>query len=155
MLRLATPSMLPHISAVWRLAWRSANPTVATLAPLEHWMGRAAKEFTAEHEIWVQEKQGSFCAFHVLHPATRWLEQLHVHPDHQGTGLGTAALSHVCTRLPDGWSLYVAQDNRRARTVYERFGLAAGEVSINPDTGRQRVRYDWRPSGLPRTVSTR
>lgn len=146
MMRLATPVLLPQICAVWRLAWGSANPAVAVLAPLEHWMERAAKEFTAEHEIWVQEEQEALRAFHVLHPATRWLEQLHVHPDHQGKGFGTAALTHVCTRLSEGWSLHVAQDNLRARAFYERFGLTAAEVSTNPSTGRQRIRYDWRPS---------
>jgi putative acetyltransferase len=118
-------------------------------------MERAAKEFTAEHEIWVQEQQGVLRAFHVLHPGTCWLEQLHVHPDHQGKGLGTAALNDVRARLPEGWSLHVAQDNLRARAFYERFGLAAGEVSTNPDSGRLRVRYDWRPSDPHRTASTR
>jgi putative acetyltransferase len=144
--RLATSDLLPHICAVWRLAWGSANPAVAVLAPLEHWMDRAAKEFTAEHEIWVQEEQGGLRAFHVLHPGTRWLEQLHVHPEHQGKGFGKAALTHVCTRLSEGWSLHVAQDNQRARAFYERFGLRAGEVSTNPGTGRQRIQYDWWPS---------
>jgi putative acetyltransferase len=144
--RLATPELLPHICAIWRLAWRSANPNVADLAPLEHWMNRAAKEFTAAHEVWVQEENGKLRAFHVLHPGTRWLDQLHVHPDHQGSGFGRTSLDQVCTRLPEGWSLHVAQDNLRARTFYEQFGLTTGEISTNPITGRQRVRYDWRPS---------
>jgi ribosomal protein S18 acetylase RimI-like enzyme len=55
-------------------------------------------------------------------------------------------LTHVCTRLSEGWSLHVAQDNQRARAFYERFGLTAGEVSTNPSTGRQRIQYGWWPS---------
>jgi putative acetyltransferase len=145
MLRSACSSDYPQIAALWRAAWATANPDVPSLAPLDHWLERAQKEFTTSHEVWIQEEHGSVCAFHAVHPYTRWLDQLHVHPDHQGRGFGQVALNQVCERFPGGWSLHVATENQRAIRFYERYGMQAGDISKNPISGRTRIQYSWCP----------
>ena len=153
LLRIARACDHLEIAALWRVAWASANPHAPSLAPLEHWLERAHQEFTASHEVWIREVNGAACAFHVLHPPTQWLDQLHVHPEHHGQGLGQAALNQVCARFPDGWSLHVATDNRRAIRLYERFGMQAGDISQNPSSGRTRIEYRWSPTAPSRTGS--
>lgn len=145
MLRSACACDHPKIAALWRAAWSTANPDAPTLAPLEHWLERVQKEFAAPLEVWVQEEHGNVCAFHVVNPHTQWLDQLHVHPVHQGRGLGQIALNQLCERFPGGWSLHVATENQRAIRFYERYGMQAGDISQNPISGRTRIRYSWRP----------
>jgi putative acetyltransferase len=148
MLRSARACDHPTIAALWRAAWSTANPDAPTLAPLEHWLERVQEEFTASHEVWVQEEHGNVCAFHVLNPRTRWLDQLHVHPNHQRRGLGQVVLNQLCERFPEGWSLYVATENLRAKRFYERFGMHGSDISRNPISGRSRIRYSWSPAEL-------
>ena len=84
------------------------------------------------------------------------LEHLYVHPDSQGRGVGGALLERAKERKPDGFSLWVFQQNLQARRFYERHGLSlmertegAGNEERMPD-----ARYEWRPGpNLPVLVT--
>jgi GNAT superfamily N-acetyltransferase/chorismate mutase len=56
-----------------------------------------------------------------------WLDDLYVHPGHQGRGVGTALLEVVKAHRPDGFCLWVFESNTPARAFYERHGLVALE----------------------------
>ena len=75
------------------------------------------------------------------------LSHLYVRPDAIGTGVGHALFEHVTTRRPDGFDLWVFQQNERARRFYERHGATPveyGDGSGNEE-GVPDVRYEWRP----------
>ncbi len=81
------------------------------------------------------------------------LTYLYVHPDEIGTGVGHALFEHVKTLRPDGFDLWVFQQNERARRFYEEHGAAA--VEFTDGSGNEErtpdVRYEWRPAGQRRT----
>jgi len=54
-----------------------------------------------------------------------FVDHLYVHPDAQGTGIGTALLQLMQETHPEGLRLYVFQRNDRARRFYERRGFHA------------------------------
>jgi chorismate mutase len=58
-----------------------------------------------------------------LHLGGDWLDQLFVHPDHQGRGVGTALVELATALRPRGFGLRVHQANTRARAFYARCGL--------------------------------
>jgi GNAT superfamily N-acetyltransferase len=77
-----------------------------------------------------------------------WLTHLYVHPEEIGTGVGHALFDHVKTVRPDGFQLWVFQQNERARRFYEAHGAVpveftdgAGNEEKTPD-----VRYEWKPA---------
>jgi GNAT superfamily N-acetyltransferase len=57
-----------------------------------------------------------------------WIEQLYVHPDHVGCGLGTLLLHEALQRLPEPVRLYTFQPNTGARRFYERHGFVVASL---------------------------
>jgi RimJ/RimL family protein N-acetyltransferase len=55
-------------------------------------------------------------------PGGGWLHDLYVHPDAQARGAGSALLDAVERTLPDGFSLWLFQENVGARRLYDRRG---------------------------------
>lgn len=75
-----------------------------------------------EHpELWVATAEGAVVGF--VHLDGDWLDQLFVHPDHQGRGVGRALLELAMALRPRGFGLRVHEANTRARAFYTRSGL--------------------------------
>ena len=56
-----------------------------------------------------------------------WLDDLYVHPDAQGRGMGGALLDVVKAERPDGFGLWVFESNTPARGFYGAHGFVALE----------------------------
>jgi GNAT superfamily N-acetyltransferase len=76
------------------------------------------------------------------------VEQLYVHPDWIGRGVGRELLELAKRQRPDGLELYCFAANDRARRFYERngfvavaFGDGSGNMERQPD-----VLYRWHPA---------
>jgi ribosomal protein S18 acetylase RimI-like enzyme len=97
------------------------------------------------HEVWVAEEDGSVVGFAAL--SERTLEQLYVHPDHQGRGVGTALLAKARQRRPRGFDLWTFQRNDGACRFYERNGFRPVELTDGEGNEEREpdVRYEWRP----------
>lgn len=143
-LRPATEADAPALAALWRRAWASANPSVAEVAPLAHWLARVQAEFGPPCLTLVGEGDGTAVAFLVLDVGAAHLHQLFVDPGMQGGGVGAALVAQVCMLCPAGWSLHVASTNLRARRFYAHCGLQEREHDRHPATGRERVLCRWR-----------
>lgn len=153
-LRRAVPDEAQALAALWRRAWHSANPHVDArdLAPLAHWVNRVRQEFFGAAECWTpigSELRG----FLVIEPSLRHVAQLQVEPAWQGQGLGRRLIEQACERMPAGWSLHVAEGNRRAQHVYAAAGLLRGGPDTDPVTGRRRVAWHWVPGSAPAAAS--
>ncbi len=144
-LRPATEADAPALAALWRRAWASANPSVAEVAPLAHWLARVQAEFDPPCLAQLGERDGAIAAFLVLDLEGAHLHQLFVDPGLQGGGIGAALVVEVCRLCPAGWSLHVASANLRARRFYARCGLQELEHDRHPTTGRERVLCRWEP----------
>ena len=145
-LRKAAPEDDEAIATLWRAAWCSAHPEVTAVDPPDHWLSRVRTDLGSPYLMLVREVAGQIQAFLVLQLEQRYLYQLHVAPAFQSQGQGTRLLQWVCAAFPEGWSLHTATSNWRGRALYERFGLQAGAVDVNPESGRERVIYRWQNS---------
>lgn len=77
-----------------------------------------------------------------------WLEQLYVHPDHQGRGVGRTLLEDATMRRPTGLRLHVFTRNAHARRFYEATGFVLVEQSDGRGNEEQEpdCTYAWTPN---------
>lgn len=74
-----------------------------------------------------------------------WIEQLYLHPDAVGHGIGTLLVKQAKTELSPPIRLYTFQANAAARRFYERHGFSAveyGDGSGNEENCPD-VLYEW------------
>lgn len=121
-------------------AWHATLSRVgeATIEVLED-LGGAVVGFVAYRPLKDEESGGELVIINVL-------------PSHWGQGLGRAALHHVVqqarTRMWRSVSLWVFEQNRRARYLYEQFGFrqtsAPGRLFEFNDVQLLEVQYEMR-----------
>lgn len=74
----------------------------------------------SSYDVWVAES-GDDVVGYARFSAT-WLDDLYVHPDHQGRGVGAALFATVTAQRPEGFCLWVFESNEPARRFYLRRG---------------------------------
>lgn len=98
-------------------------------------------------DLWVAERDGAPVGFMALSPG--WIEQLHVAPAEQRTGVGSALLEHAKSRIPD-IRLHTHVANAQARAFYAKHGFdeIAFGVSPAPESAPD-VLLRWTASARP------
>ncbi len=143
-LRPATPADLPAVAEIHLAARRSAGdafpPGVHRDDDVRGWV--AGWDLTS-YDVWLATRGGHVAGYSRSTPT--WLDDLYVHPDHQGSGVGTALFETVTAHHPDGFCLWVFESNAPARAFYRRHGClelertdGAGNEERAPD-----IRVAW------------
>jgi GNAT superfamily N-acetyltransferase len=98
-----------------------------------------------EREVWIAEEGGAVLGLAAIHGDE--LGHLYVRPDRQGEGVGGMLLGLVKRERPNGFRLWVFQQNTGARRFYERHGLRLvreTDGSANEERTPDAL-YEWRP----------
>ncbi|HEY0299699.1 MAG TPA: GNAT family N-acetyltransferase [Rhizomicrobium sp.] len=85
----------------------------------------------AAKETWVAERNGQVVGFAVIDGG--WLEQLYVHPSRFDSGTGDKLFAQATRQHPQGFQLWVFQQNTGARRFYERHGCALEKLTDGAD----------------------
>lgn len=72
-------------------------------------------------EVWVAEADGAAAAY--LRLSDAWLDDLYVVPEHAREGIGSALLDLAKRQRPNGFCLWVFEQNLPARAFYRHHGL--------------------------------
>jgi ribosomal protein S18 acetylase RimI-like enzyme len=94
-------------------------------------------------EVWVAAAGRELAGVMCLSPG--FLDQLFVAQNWQGRGVGTSLLDRAKLSCPQGFKLYVFQNNTSAVAFYDGKGLERGKSGISPDEGEPDYEYTWRP----------
>jgi chorismate mutase/GNAT superfamily N-acetyltransferase len=92
-------------------------PTAHTDAEVRLWLGGRL----AHDEVWVAEADDAVVAY--LRLSSDWLDDLYVLPDRARQGIGSLLLDLAKQQRPEGFCLWVFEQNRPARAFYHRHGL--------------------------------
>ena len=85
-----------------------------------------------------------------LHLPDRYLDQLFVAPEYQGSGLGRQLLAFTRQQLPDEIWLRCVRENEKAWRWYEREGFVFEKEQTEPMTGFVMKYYRWKKEGIAR-----
>jgi ribosomal protein S18 acetylase RimI-like enzyme len=80
-----------------------------------------------ESDTYVAVREGRVVGFAALRD--EWLDHLYVHPSRFNTSTGTKLFVQAQTARPDGFQLWVFQQNTAARRFYERHGCALARLT--------------------------
>lgn len=143
-LRPASAADLPSLAEVHLAARRGAGdsfpPGVHNDDEVRAWV--ASWDLTT-YDVWLATLGGQVAGYARCTPS--WLDDLYVHPDHQGSGVGTALFELVTTLRPEGFCLWVFESNEPARAFYRRRGcleLERTDGSANEERAPD-IRVAW------------
>lgn len=116
-----------------------------------------SEELIPQGEVSVAEVDGVIVGMMALTRDAQggWIDQLYLHPDWTGRGIGSQFVELAKARLVNEQNkaaessirLYTFQENSGGRRFYERHGfkaIALGDGSANEE-GTPDVLYEWRP----------
>ncbi len=145
-LRKATPNDAPALADIHVRARRecmSYLPDVPTSEDVLAWI----REILPQHdEVWVAEDDGRVVGFFML--SDNFLYHLYVYPELQGQGAGTLLFERVKELSPDGFRLWVFQQNAQARAFYEHRGMRVVELTDGSKNEEREpdALYEWVPA---------
>ncbi len=138
---------MTEVAMLHRLAFNTALPWLADRHTPEEddWFFR--HRVYPMCAIWGAADAGGLIGFIAFRRG--WIDQLYVHPDRQGRGVGSALLG-VAQQHFAYLQLWTFQRNTPARRFYERRGFVLVEMTEGTDNEEREpdVRYEWRrPAG--------
>ncbi|MBS7545210.1 GNAT family N-acetyltransferase [Ancylobacter oerskovii] len=136
---------MPALADLWVESWQEAMPEIdfeARRGWLCQRVGRLV-EAGARVETAV-DGQGRALGFVTVEPATGYVDQLVVHPDHWGRGIARALIEAAAAISPAGLTLDVNEENERAVRFYATLGFVTIARGTNPTSGRPTLRMERR-----------
>jgi GNAT superfamily N-acetyltransferase len=144
-IRRARPEDAETVVRIFRESRAEAMPWLPVLHTPEEDIGFFRRALGGE--AYVFELDGAVVGFIVLRDDL--LDALYVAPRLQGHGVGSALFTRAAEARPDGFRLWVFQENRGARRFYEARGCrliretdGAANEERTPD-----ALYQWAPAG--------
>lgn len=75
------------------------------------------------------------------------LDQLYIHVDYQGMGIGTQFLNLAKELSPGKLQLFTFEVNKEAQNFYEKHGFTILRRGIESQSGMADIRYEWLKGG--------
>ena len=143
-LRPATPADYDAIAAIWHQSAGLPGVGPAQLPSLERLRARLDVEVAEGWQVTVAEAGKEIIGFLAIKPEAAILDQLFMHPEARGLGLGLLLLDAAKAQMPDGFTLFTRPGNVPARRFYEKHGLSHLRDELHPVFGDPIVWYGWK-----------
>jgi GNAT superfamily N-acetyltransferase len=146
--RLARIEEAEEVAEVWLVSRHAAAPQlpspVHTDDEVRRWFSQKVL-FRSDQEVWVIEEHGRICGLLVL--GGSWIEQLYVHRQRIGQGLGFRLIELAKAKRPF-LQLWTFHSNLGARRFYERHGFLPQQTTDGfNEEGAPDMRFEWHASG--------
>ena len=129
---------------LWVAAWALAAPSIDFEGRRPWFAAHLDGLAAAGARLVVAERGGAPAGFVTVDPASGHLDQLAVHPNHQGAGVADRLMEAAKALSPGELHLDVNADNVRARRFYARHGFRESGVGVNPRSGLPTRLLLWR-----------
>lgn len=143
-LRSARKADYDVIAEIWH---KSASlPTVGPplMPSLSELRARVDLGFANGWHVTLAERGDNILGFVATIAAASTLNELFVRPEFLGLGIGHVLLAQAKAEMPDGFTLFTATANARARHFYEKAGLKNLRDDAHPRSGNPVTYYGWK-----------
>ena len=144
------PSMADELVAVWR---KSKNRALAPYVDPN--TVKAHKQFLLKTQSKRADLTIALAEDHIIGfmaQAAESIEQLYLHVDHQGSGLGSTFIEFAKVASPQRLHLYTFQRNLKARGFYQKHGFNEIGYGYQNMEGLADVELEWR--AIPKVAPT-
>ena len=136
----------PAIVGVWYRSGQAAYRFLPSWQTLT--LDRAGKIFRevirAQCNIWIGSLDEQIVAYLAMKGS--YIDRMYVDPSEWRKGSGARFIAFAKSVSPDGLELHTQQENRAARTFYEKHGFTAVKFGTSPPPeSAPDVEYHWRP----------
>ncbi|MDC9825180.1 GNAT family N-acetyltransferase [Devosia sp. ZB163] len=146
LLRPATPTDYDAIAAIWHMSASLPGVGPAAMPTLDRLRARVDVEIEAGWQVTVALAGAELIGFLAIKPAAGVLDQLFMHPEARGMGLGLVLLDAAKAQMPGGFALFTRTGNMPARRFYEKHGLMHLRDELHPIFGDPIAYYEWKPA---------
>jgi putative acetyltransferase len=130
---------------LWRRTWQAAYPHIDFSARVSWWRKRWREELVPLASISVGLAGRELAGLVTIEPASGYLDQIVVAPEHWGGSLAAVLLDEAKRISPAQLELLVNKDNARAIRFYEKHGFRHAGEDVNPVSGLPVNRMRWQP----------
>jgi ribosomal protein S18 acetylase RimI-like enzyme len=145
-IRPARSDEYDEVARVWMDSWCSTGLEDGSDSLLKKLRARVPMEVEKGWSLYVADDNGRLAAMLAMHLPDKYLDQLFVAPEYQGSGLGRRLLAFSRQRMPDEIWLRCVRENNKAWRWYEREGFAFEKEELEPKNGFMMKYYRWRKS---------
>ena len=119
-IRRADLADMPAVAVLHRLTMRVSLSFLPDLHTAEEDRWWFAERFFPDNTVWLAEDDAGLAGYAAVAPG--WLNDLYIHPDRQGAGVGGLLLARAMEGA-NSLQLWTFQQNHRARAFYEKRGF--------------------------------
>ena len=145
-IRLYEPEDETAVVAVWHCAGQAAYTYLPTWQRFPRELAATVfrDHILPDYQIWVGTDEEQIVAYMAM--AGSYIDRLYIDPLAQRQGWGSRFVRFAKSLSPDGLKVATHQENRAARSLYEKHGFVAVKFGLSPPPeSAPDVTYQWRP----------
>jgi len=125
--------------------WRASMEQALGVKDAHSWEAQLdyLKKLAQEYNVYLGLEEQTNQVVGLLVVGGTELDQLYVHVDYQGLGIGTQLLNLAKALSPGKLQLYTFAVNRKAQVFYEKHGFTIIDRGIESNSGLADIRYEW------------
>ena len=125
--------------------WRASMEQALGIKDTHTWAEQLnyLHEIAEKYEVYLVIEDGTGRVVGLLATDGAELDQLYIHVDYQGQGIGSRLLNKAKAMSPGKLQLYTFEVNKQAQAFYEKHGFTIIRRGVESDSGMADIRYEW------------
>ena len=125
--------------------WRASMEKALGVKDRHSWQDQLSylAHLVAQYNVFLAIDQGEEKVVGLMVVGGSELDQLYVHVDYQGRGIGTELLNLAKELSPGKLQLFTFAVNGSAQAFYEKHGFKIIKRGVEKESGMADIRYEW------------
>lgn len=125
--------------------WRASMEQALGIIDHHSWAEQLAYlgEIAQKYDVYLAVERATDQVVGLMAVGGSELDQLYIHVDYQGLGIGSRLLNLAKKLSPGTLQLYTFEVNKKAQAFYEKHGFTILWRGVESESGLADIRYEW------------